>query len=238
MARQKFRATDNRADMATTFKSGETTAMQEALQALFKADPDLREARAVAGALPDRRREPGFEILMLLIIEQQVSIASARAIWARVKAGIPQISPEAVLALSDEDLRGFGLSRPKVRYCRALAQSVSEGSLSLQDLPELPDQEAMAALTTVTGIGRWTAEVYLLFSLGRRDIFPAGDVALQAAAMDIKKLPDRPSEKDLYAIAEQWRPHRGVAAQLLWRYYGVTRGREDPVSVEDVKLEA
>ncbi len=157
MARQKFRATDNRADMATTFKSGETTAMQEALQALFEADPDLREARAVAGALPDRRREPGFEILMLLIIEQQVSIASARAIWARVKAGIPQISPEAVLALSDEDLRGFGLSRPKVRYCRALAQSVSEGSLSLQDLPELPDQEAMAALTTVTGIGRWTA---------------------------------------------------------------------------------
>lgn len=218
--------------MAPDFKSGETPELQNALEALFQADPDLVEARQVAGALPDRVRAPGFETLMLLIIEQQVSLASARAIWGRVLAGMTEVSASAVLALTDDDLRAFGLSRPKVRYCRALAETVEAGDLVLDDLASMTDEQAMSALTAVKGIGRWTAEVYLLFSLGRRDIFPVGDVALQAAAMDVKKLPARPSEKQLYSIAELWRPHRGVAAQLLWRYYGVTRGRADPVSVE------
>jgi DNA-3-methyladenine glycosylase II len=223
--------------MASVFKSGETSTMRKALVALIQADPDLALAREVAGALPDRQREGGFETLMLLIIEQQVSLASARAIWARVKDGIPDLSPEAVLDLTDEDLRGFGLSRPKVRYCRALAEAVVDGSLSLGGLDQLSDSDAAAALISVKGIGRWTAEVYLLFSLGRRDIFPAGDVALQAAAMDVKKLAQRPTEKELYALSEAWRPHRGVAAQLLWRYYGVTRGRADPVSIDDESAE-
>lgn len=210
--------------------------MHQALEALFRADPDLRAARDVAGALPDRRRDGGFDTLMLLIIEQQVSIASARAIWGRVQAGIPEITPHAVLGLTDDELRGFGLSRPKVRYCRALAEMIVERKLVLEDLDRMDDTSAMTALTSVKGIGRWTAEVYLLFSLGRQDVFPAGDVALQAAAMDVKKLQARPSEKELYAIADLWRPHRGVAAQLLWRYYGVTRGRADPVSVDTADL--
>lgn len=236
MSRQGFRVADNRADMTMTFKSGETPAMRNALEALFLADPDLRDAREIAGALPDRRRDPGFDTLMLLIIEQQVSIASARAIWGRVRDGMPEITAEAVLALPEAELRGFGLSRPKVRYCRALAKAVTEDELPLSRLANMPDADAMKALTAVMGIGRWTAEVYLLFSLGRRDIFPVGDVALQAAAMDVKKLPARPSEKELQVIAETWSPHRGVAAQLLWRYYGVTRGRADPVSVDDAKV--
>jgi len=217
--------------MTDPFKSGETAELQAALEALFQADPDLTEARRVAGALPDRRRPAGFDALMLLIVEQQVSIASARAIWARIVAGLGAVTAEAVLARRDEDLRGFGLSRPKVRYCRILAQVVSDGTLPLDRLHDLTTEQAFAALTSVTGIGRWTAEVYLLFCLGRMDIFPAGDVALQAAAKDVKGLAERPTEKQLYQLAEVWRPHRGVAAQLLWRYYGVTRGRADPVSV-------
>lgn len=224
--------------MVANFKSGETPTMQKSLEALFQADPDLIAAREVAGALPDRRRPGGFDTLMLLIIEQQVSLASARAIWARVQAGMPEITPSAVLALEEDELRTFGLSRPKVRYCHALAEAVAAGALPLEQLQHLDDDNAARLLTAVKGIGRWTAEVYLLFSLGRRDIFPAGDVALQAAAMDVKKLRARPTEKELYGLAENWRPHRGVAAQLLWRYYGVTRGRADPVSIDDATVGA
>ncbi|WP_416900370.1 MAG: DNA-3-methyladenine glycosylase family protein [Minwuia sp.] len=206
--------------------------MQAALSALTSAHPPLAEARRIAGALPDRRRAGGFAALLMLIVEQQVSIASARAIWGRMLQGIDPMDAETVATLSSEELCGLGLSRPKARYALALAEAVLSGDLPLERLHEHSDDEAMAALTSVTGIGQWTAEVYLLFSLGRTDVFPAGDVALQAAAGDILGLPDRPNAKELAALAENWRPHRGVAAQLLWRYYGVTRGRADPVAVD------
>lgn len=217
--------------MDGAFKSGETTALQAALTQLFAADPDLAHAREVAGALPDRRRPEGFATLAMLIVEQQVSIASARAIWGRLLAGLGEVTAERIGACTDDELRAFGLSRPKVRYCRALADVVLAGDFDFDELPGLDDDAAMARLMALKGIGRWTAEVYLLFSLGRMDVFPAGDVALQAAAQDVKKLSERPAADELYAIADAWRPHRGVAAQLLWRYYGVTRGRADPVSV-------
>ncbi|PJK31157.1 DNA-3-methyladenine glycosylase family protein [Minwuia thermotolerans] len=217
--------------MSLRFKSGETPELRAAMEALFAADPDLRRARQVAGALPDRSRAPGLKSLMMLIVEQQVSVASARAIWARVEAGTKPFSARRYLDHDEEALRGFGLSRPKMVYTRALAQAVTDGDLPLRRLKSMTDAEAMAALTAVKGIGRWTAEVYLLFALQRPDIFPAGDLALQAAAQDLKGLPARPDENQLAAMAEAWRPHRGVAARLLWRYYGVTRRRADPVSV-------
>ncbi|WP_417519202.1 DNA-3-methyladenine glycosylase family protein [Minwuia sp.] len=213
------------------FKSGESPELHASLEALFRADPDLRRARQVCGALPDRRRPGGFEALTMLIIEQQVSVASARAIWARLISGIQPFSPENVLAHDQETLRGFGLSKPKARYCHCLAEAVVSGPLRLDALETMPDDQVMAALTAVTGIGRWTAEVYLLFALNRPDVFPAGDIALQAAAQDVKGLKARPTEQQLVDLAERWRPHRGVAAQLLWRYYGVTRNRADPVSI-------
>lgn len=221
--------------MDGAFKSGETETLQAALRELFAADPDLAHAREVAGALPDRRRPEGFASLTMLIVEQQVSIASARAIWGRIEGGLGEVTAERVGACSDDELRAFGLSRPKVRYCRALADVVLAGDFSFDDLAGLDDDAAMARLMALKGIGRWTAEVYLLFALGRGDIFPAGDVALQAAAQDVKKLQARPTTDELYGIADLWRPHRGIAAQLLWRYYGVTRGRADPVSVSALR---
>ncbi|MEC9347916.1 MAG: DNA-3-methyladenine glycosylase [Pseudomonadota bacterium] len=217
--------------MATRFRSGEGPELQAALEALFQADPDLHRARGVAGALPDRKRDPGLKALMRLIVEQQLSVASAAAIWGRIEAATKPFGARRFLSHDDEALRSFGLSRPKMAYCRNLAEAVASGALPLKALDAMPDDEAMETLIAVKGIGRWTAEVYLLFALGRDDIFPAGDVALQEAVRHLKDMDERPQEKALYAIAEQWRPHRGVAARLLWRYYGVVRKRVDPVSV-------
>ncbi|MDF1722207.1 MAG: hypothetical protein P1U65_16160 [Minwuia sp.] len=214
------------------FRSGESPELSAALAALYLRDPDLKQARAVAGALPDRTRPPGLKTLMKLIVDQQVSLASAAAIWKRVEAGTTPFTPAQFLTLDEAALKAMGLSRPKMRYMRALCSDIHDGTLPLDQLPEMSDGDAMAALTTVKGIGRWTAEVYLLFALNRPDIFPSGDLALQVAAQDLKGLPDRPSEKAMREMAEQWKPHRGVAARLLWRYYGVVRRRADPVSVD------
>ena len=213
------------------FRSGESPELVATLERLFAADPDLREARAVAGALPDRSRPPGLKTLMKLIVDQQVSLASAAAIWARVEAATAPFTAERFLRHDDDALKVMGLSRPKMRYMRALCDDIVSGTLPLDHLHRLPDAEAMAALTAVTGIGRWTAEVYLLFALDRPDIFPSGDLALQVAVQDLKRLSERPGERQLREMAECWRPHRGVAARLLWRYYGVVRKRADPVSV-------
>lgn len=217
--------------MGTGFKSGETLELRAAMEHLFAADPDLRRARQVAGALPDRSRPAGLKSLMMLIVEQQVSVASAQAIWKRMEAGTKPFTARTFLAHDEDALRAFGLSRPKMVYTRALAQAVTDGDLPLRRLPAMSDEDVMKALTSVKGIGRWTAEVYLLFALGRPDVFPAGDLALQAAVQDLKGLDERPREQELIGLAEAWRPHRGVAARLLWRYYGVTRRRADPVAV-------
>ena len=214
------------------FRSGESPELAASLEALFHADPDLRRARQVAGALPDRRRPPGLKTLMKLIVDQQVSLASAAAIWTRVEAGTVPFTATRFLQLDDTALKGMGLSRPKMRYMRALSADIADGSLPLERLDTLPDDDAMAALTAVTGIGRWTAEVYLLFALNRPDIFPSGDLALQVAVQDLKGLQQRPGDRALREMAEAWRPHRGVAARLLWRYYGIVRKRADPVSID------
>ena len=183
--------------------------------------PGFARALAVTGPLPLRRKPDGITALLDAIVSQQVSVASANAIWARVQAaGLDQAAN--IRRASPEDLRAVGLSTPKVRYFQALA----EADLPYDDFHHAPDDTVIAALTQVTGIGRWSAELYALQSLGRADVFPAGDLALQESARLVFDLPDRPTERALRAQAADWSPWRGVAARLLWAYYGVQKKRE------------
>ena len=183
--------------------------------------PRLKAAYAQTGDLPLRRSEDGFERLLSAIVSQQVSVASANAIWTRLKtAGLD--TPCAVLGASDDALRGEGLSRQKARYARALA----EADIDYAALRAAPDAEVIATLTKVPGIGVWTAEIYAMFSLGRADVFAPGDLALQEAARLIYDLPERPKERALRQMAQDWAPWRSVAARLLWAYYRVAKDRE------------
>ncbi len=183
--------------------------------------PRLKQAYAATGDLPLRRSEDGFERLLSAIVSQQVSVASANAIWGRLKtAGFT--TPRAVLAASEETLRGIGLSRQKARYARALA----EAEIDYAALRSAPDSDVIATLTKVPGIGVWTAEIYAMFSLGRADVFAPGDLALQEAARLVYDLPERPKERALRQMAEDWAPWRSVAARLLWAYYRVAKDRE------------
>ncbi|MDU8911044.1 DNA-3-methyladenine glycosylase 2 family protein [Aestuariicoccus sp. MJ-SS9] len=184
---------------------------------------DARFARALeaTGPLPLRRRPNGFAQLLSAIVSQQVSVASARAIWARLEeAGMT--APAQILASSDEALRGLGLSRQKAAYARALA----EAGIDFAALRSAPVTEVVATLTAVKGIGVWTAEIYAMFSLGRADVFAPGDLALQEGARLLFELPDRPRERALRTMAEDWSPWRSVAARTLWAYYHVEKQRE------------
>jgi DNA-3-methyladenine glycosylase II len=193
--------------------------LKRALRALGRTDPDMARAIKLVGPLPDRARAPGFATLLRSICFQQLSIASAGAIWARLEAAVTPLTPAALLALEEEAFRAFGFSRPKVRYARHLAEAIHTGHLDLEGLHELEDELALAELCKVKGIGLWTAEVYLLFAHGRSDIFPADDLALQVALQHVKRLRKRPDRKRMLKLAEPWRPHRGVAARVLWHYY-------------------
>ena len=174
-----------------------------------------------AGPLPLRRRADGFEALLSAIVSQQVSVASAAAIWARVEAaGLARAS--AMARATDEDLRAVGLSRPKQRYARALALA----DLDYDGLREASSDEGIATLVALPGIGLWTAEIYAKFALGHADVFAAGDLALQEAARGMFDLPVRPSEKELRAMAQAWSPVRAVAARALWVYYRLEKDRE------------
>ena len=183
--------------------------------------PEFDRAVRVIGPLPLRLKPDGFEELLSAIVSQQVSTASAAAIWARVaEAGLT--TPEAIRAASDTDLAAVGLSRPKIRYFRALA----EAGIDFERLRDRPTEEVVATLVAVTGIGRWTAEIYAKFSLGHADVLAAGDLALQEAARDLFGLAERPSERQLRVMAEEWSPWRSVAARILWAWYRVDKGRE------------
>ncbi len=201
-------------------------ALQAGVEALVRLDPVM--ARLVReGAMPHLRRRPaGFEGLAWIVVGQQVSTASASAIWGRVKERFPSLSPTSLLQASDEDLRGAGLSRPKIRTLRAAATSVQQGALPLDHLGALPADEAHRLMVAVSGIGPWTADVYLLFCLGHADAFPGGDLALQESARLAYDLEARPSARDLAALAEAWRPWRGVAATVLWAFYRIAKARE------------
>jgi DNA-3-methyladenine glycosylase II len=195
--------------------------LRRGLAALADADPDLARAIEAAGRLPVRSRDPGFGTLLNIIMAQQLSTASAGAIWGRLEAAVDPMTPENLLRVHPRRLRTIGLSRQKALYARELARALQRGDPDLDTLASMPDDEAIAALTGVKGIGRWTAEIYLLFALGRPDVMPADDLALQVAAQRIKKLDQRPTGRELRAMAEAWQPWRSVAARVLWHYYRI-----------------
>ena len=188
---------------------------------LAASEPRFAEALALTGALPLRRQADGFAALLDAIVGQQVSVASARAIWGRLE-GAGLTDPAAMAAADDAALRAVGLSRQKARYGRALAQA----AIDYAGLRDRSDDEVIAVLVAVPGIGRWTAEIYAMFALGRADVFAPGDLALQEAAKLLFGLDARPSEQALRAMAEAWSPWRGVAARALWAYYRVAKLRE------------
>ncbi|TFF24797.1 DNA-3-methyladenine glycosylase 2 family protein [Jiella endophytica] len=198
----------------------------EALDALTKADARLSQIVATAGPVPLRRSRSGLEGLIAIVVAQQVSKASAEAIFGRLAGAIDLSDPLAILATEDDVLKAVGLSRPKQQTLRAIAQAVAEGRVDLPRCETAPADEAIAELVAVRGIGAWTAECYLLFCAGHRDVFPAGDLALQAAVAHALSHETRPSAKRLTEIAEAWRPHRSVAARLFWAYYATIHRRE------------
>jgi DNA-3-methyladenine glycosylase II len=195
------------------------------LDALIALDPRLEAVRVAAGEVPLRLSEPGFRSLASIIVSQQVSRASADAIFGRLTRLLDPLTAEAVLSADETVFREAGLSRPKQRGLLAVAQVVADG-LDLDHLCSLEAGEAIAALTAVPGIGPWTAECYLLFAAGHPDVFPARDVALQSAVGHALGIAPRPPEKTLIQLAESWSPWRGVASRLFWAYYRELKGRD------------
>ena len=196
-----------------------TGSIQAHVEALAKREPAFAKVVKEHGVPEPRSSERGATTLLRTIVGQQVSVAAARAMWAKLEAAFgspPDL--ERLLKASDEQLRAAGMSRQKSGYIRSLAQLVTSGELDLAHLPE-DDEEAIALLTKIKGIGRWSAEIYLLFAEGRPDVFPAGDLAVMVEIGRLLGLDGKPSEKQLRELAEQWRPYRGAAAVLAWHSY-------------------
>ncbi len=189
------------------------------LQELCARDPHIAAEFARIGLPPRRERPPGFPTILRIILGQQVSTAAANAMWAKMTAAIDPLTPEALMTHNADSLRPFGLSRQKTAYALGLAGDLVAGRVDLARVETMGDEEAIAELIKIKGIGRWSAEVYLLFALGRKDIWPAGDLALQVALQRLKGLRKRPDPKRMIKLAESWRPHRGAAAHFLWHYY-------------------
>jgi DNA-3-methyladenine glycosylase II len=207
------------------------TDLDMALAALTAADPRFAALIARAGRPPLRRRPDGFAGLAATVISQQLSTASAGAIWARLAAAFDPLEPQAIMRARPVRLARLGLSAPKIRALKEIARAVAGGRLVLASLADIDAEEAHAALTAIHGIGPWTADIYLLSCLGHADAWPAGDLALQEAARLAFALPARPSAKEMLALAEIWRPLRAVAARVLWTYYRGVKGREGAPNV-------
>ena len=200
--------------------------MREAAERLRAKDPELVERLiAIGGPPPLRLREAGFAGLAAIIVAQQVSTASAAAIFGRLQARIVPLEAAELAKATEEELRACGLSSAKIRALRALAQTIGEGGLDLKALGGLDAEDAHKALVAVKGVGPWTADIFLLFCLGHADAFPAGDLALQEGARLALNLKRRPDAARLERIAERWRPLRGVAARMLWAYYRGVKAR-------------
>ena len=195
--------------------------INEGASFLANIEPRFKNALEVTGELPLRLSPEGFERLLGAIISQQVSVAAANSIWKRlVKANLN--GPRKIMRADDAELRAVGLSRQKVRYARALAES----KINFRSLRSMSSEEVINTLTQVSGIGVWTAEIYTMFSLARADVFAAGDLALQESARLLFELRERPSEREIRQMAEKWSPWRAVAARLLWAYYSYSKKRE------------
>jgi len=196
------------------------------LAALAAADPKFKPLTERFGHIVYRQREGGFPALLRLIVEQQLSVKAADTITARLHAGLGDVSPKALLAHDEDLMRGYGLSRPKIAYARALASAIDSGAFDADGLRDLDTEAAAQALIALKGIGRWTAEVYLMFCEGRLDLFPVGDVALREAAGWLDGLDARPNEAWCAERALVWSPYRSIAAHLLWAWYGAVRRGE------------
>ncbi len=201
-------------------------ALKRALAELAARDADLQRILDEHGAPPPRPHPAGFAGLARIIVAQQIAAGAARAIRARLEAACPEMTAEAFLALDDDTLRAVGLSRSKIAYSRAAAEAVTKGRLDLDALRRCDDDTFIAALTEVKGIGRWTAEIYLLFALRRPDIWPTGDLAVRRGLAAAKGLDGDPDPAAMDAIAAPWRPYRSAAARLMWHYYGALRRRD------------
>ena len=193
--------------------------LRRSLDALAAIEPAFAAGIRRAGYPEPRIRAPGYQTLLRTIVGQQVSVAAASSIWAKLEALVGAgLAPEAVAAAPDELLRQAGLSRQKVAYAKSLADHVASGGIDFAALPE-DDESAIAQMTAIKGIGRWSAEIYLLFAEGRGDIWPAGDLAVQIEVGRLLGLPDRPTERETRRLAEPWSPHRGAAAIFTWHHY-------------------
>ncbi|MCB1440824.1 MAG: DNA-3-methyladenine glycosylase 2 family protein [Nitratireductor sp.] len=196
------------------------------LDELARSDPRLQPVIETAGEVPLRLSEPGFAGLAGIIVSQQVSKASADAIFSRMRQHVVPLEPSAFLEAGEEVWRTIGLSRPKQRTLAGVSNAIGCGELDLSSVCELPVEDAISRMTSVKGIGPWTAEVYLLFCAGHADVFPAGDLALQEAIRIALALDERPDHGLARELAAQWSPWRGVAARLLWAYYAVEKRRD------------
>ena len=190
-----------------------------AAKKLVASDPDLARIVTAYGLPPLWEREPGFATLVYIILEQQVSLASAKAAFTRLQATLGRITPDNFLTLNHAELKTIGFSRQKTLYAQLLAEAILDQQLDLAALHELPDDEVRTTLKQLKGIGDWTADIYLLMALGRPDIWPRGDLALVVAMQKLKQLPARPTAEEFAAWGESWKPFRAVAARLLWHFY-------------------
>ena len=209
-----------------TDKLDSAAAVKRHLGRLVKRDPRLAAVLERAGPVAPRNTEAGFAGLANVVCGQQLSVASARAIWGRFAAVDGALDPRSFLLLPESTIRGTGFSAGKYRTLRVIAEAIATGDLDFSLIAELPAELALPHLIRHKGIGRWTAEIYLLFGAGHPDIFPSGDLALQKAVGHALGLPERPGVTQLAAIAEAWSPHRGAAALLFWRYYAAIRDSE------------
>jgi len=200
--------------------------LDQAIAALVAADPRFAPLIEKSGRPPLRRRADGYAGLAAIIVSQQLSTASAGAIWARLAAAFDPLEPAAIIRARPAKLAKLGLSGPKIRALKEIARAVARGDLALPTLGNIDAEAAHAALTAVHGIGPWTADIYLLSCLGHADAWPAGDLALQEAARLAFGLRTRPTAKEMLSLAESWRPWRSVAARILWTYYRAVKGRE------------
>ncbi|MBB4185866.1 DNA-3-methyladenine glycosylase family protein [Sinorhizobium terangae] len=200
--------------------------IEAGLAGLVMLDARLEHVVAKAGPVPLRRTDPGYRGLANIIVSQMVSKASAAAIWRRMEASLGEISPAAVLSLGDEDCRQFGLSRAKADTLRRVAAAAAAGEIDLDAICNAEATVAIHELTAIKGVGRWTAEVYLLFCAGHPDVFPSGDVALQNAIGHALEFDLRPTASEIDSLATSWSPWRSVAARLFWAYYAQEMRRD------------
>jgi len=201
------------------------TTVAEAARHLASRDKDLASILRTLGPPPLWARPPGFSTLVHIILEQQVSLASAASLFARLKKNTTPFRPARMIELGEPHLKSLGLTRQKTAYCLHLAESLNDKRLRLSELSRMSDARVKSALMEVKGLGAWSADVYLLMVLRRPDVFPATDLALIRAATELKQLPGRPDTNQLLELAEGWRPYRSVAARMLWQYYLARRER-------------